>query len=147
MSFKLKSISTVHRYQSDLDEDKGTDKAVTFLIRTFPRKEATYLRSLLRNDLISYQSGKEVIATNERPDTDLEFFRLGVCGWENMTDENGNEIPFKLEPKAVPPSVHPDLLDMLPLELISDVALQAVWKFNFPSQDTLKNSEGQSSQE
>lgn len=141
MSFKLKNLNTVHRFQSKYDEHKGTDQAVTFLIRTLSRKEVAHIRTIHRSDIyaitIAAQSGKELVLGSE--DLEMELFRIGVCGWENLNDENGKPVEFKLDPKSAIPAVHPDLIDMFPTPLIEEIANDAVWKHNLMDVTTGKN--------
>lgn len=137
MSFKVKSLNTVHRYQSIFDPDRGTDKAATFLIRTLNHKEAGYIRSLMSSEM-----SDSAPVSLDKTTAELEAFRIGLCGWEGVTDEDGNEVPFRTDPDSKTHSVHPEIMDALPTMLVFDIAKNGVIGHNFPELFALKKFVG-----
>jgi hypothetical protein len=137
MAIRGLTVSSVQRYVSPNDEEKGNpEKETVFILKPLDVFCSTYLFDTGVN-LTGEDAGKVWVYR-----MNLEAVRLCLTGWENFQDATGAPITFRTEKVMVCGKEYQglpdDLLSIMPFSLIRELS-DEIRKMNYVTEDEAKN--------
>jgi hypothetical protein len=120
MAIKGLTLSSVKNYVSTTDPEKGSENETVFILKPLDSFATTFLFDSGVN-LMSEGNGRiEVYRMN------LEAVRIGLAGWKNFQDGEGNQLEFKTETLQICgkpyQALSQDLLKLMPFSLVRELA-------------------------
>jgi len=98
-----------------LENERGSESPTIFKLRPLSLRETIEIEDLIGNSLEA--SGYPVGTFNYR------VIRYGLCGWSNLKDQEGQEVPFITDPNG---RVSDKSLERLPTAVRTELA-NAIW--------------------
>jgi hypothetical protein len=137
-------IGATRSFQSKTDPAKGTEEATTFHLKTLSSRVHMDLRDRATK-FVPNPETPDTMAAEWRPNLIAhDTVRFGLGGWENFTDEDGNDLPFDTVKRVVGNAtyecVSDDCMDYLNPELIRELS-DAINAANELSEEEAKNSD------
>lgn len=139
-SFKAINLTKTVEHQSELDPNKGTDKAVIFTLGAID----TRTFSSIFDKQIESKTNKEgeIIIKPNQLTAAYQFVKFGLKGLQNWLDDKDSPIEFKTERVNVFGKsytlVTDSILEGFPSELITELA-EAIIDINNLSESDVKN--------
>lgn len=128
MAFVALNLSDTVDFQSSLDPNRGKEGAAIFKIGAIPTRIFAKIKDQGSNFVLDDKAPGGVNAEFTFNDTATEMVRYGLKGIKGFKDGNGNDLEYKTQKMKVGNSLvealHDDLMDVLPLELIRELAME-----------------------
>ena len=127
MSITGLSLSSTRPFESKYDPDRGTPSATKFTIATLDSRVAGKLRDMSTTMHLDPQRPDDEVETSiNMEDVNFQTVQFGVSWWENLLDEDKNEIEYKTIGRRLGGKsykiIDPDVLALVPLSVIQELA-------------------------
>ena len=143
MARKAININTINKFISSLDtasEESGS-KPTVFKLRTLDSYVTAHLQDNLLSD-VGIQEGNNVNLKLGLNNLVLEACKFGIADVENLLDEKGNQIKWKLKDFYLGNKSYkvadPELLASIPFEVLQEIK-EELYSFNSSKEEDIKN--------
>lgn len=147
MKIRAINLSKTKRHQLSFDPDKGTNKAITWVLGALDARVYAAIKDKATAIPMSAFSGdaSEATATLNINKTNFDIVLFGLKGWEGLLDEDDKPVPYATENYNFEGRTYSvvkyDLLCQLPSEVIDELANE-IMDINSLKEEDRKNSEG-----
>jgi hypothetical protein len=142
MKIRAINLTKTVKHQLSFDEDKGTDKAVTFILGALDSRVFAAIKDKATGIPMSALSGGEGNATLNINQTNFDVVMFGLKGIENLLDDADKPVAYKTAHTNLAGKTHltadPDLVAMLPPEVIDELATE-IMEINMMKEEERKN--------
>lgn len=142
MAIKALDSSVEVKYELDRDPDKGKAGATKFNLGAVPARIMAHFRDKAQT-FHSGGDGENFDVEMNANSLKINLVKVGLKGWENFVDSNGNDVKFETQKKNVAGAevtmVKDKCIDYLSMDDIDELAEQ-INEINNVEEDTAKKS-------
>jgi hypothetical protein len=141
---KIRAINLTRtlRHQLSFDENKGTDKAITWILGALDSRVFAAIKDRATGIPMSALNGGDGTATLNINQTNFDIVLFGLKGFENFQYEDGKQVEYKTAHTNLGGKTYltadPDLISMIPSDVIDELATE-IMEMNSLKEDERKN--------